>query len=190
MMTVSLCLSAQTVNDYISEKTKDVAYSAPNTMLVNKKWFVFNGNFEITGIYYIFRANKTGERVLQERYTDCSFERVLPFTWSRDHNNLTLSWNYKNMTYRKLVYTDPSASERKKAEIKSYVENRIKKFKNDVRGMDSYIYKYYINRLDAKLLLLKGLESEIKGLGESKTDRLEDLFLCSDAGKKEIENKK
>ena len=62
MMMVSLCLSAQNIDDFISEKTKDVAYSASNTMLINKKWYMFDKDFDIYTTYYIFRANKTGER--------------------------------------------------------------------------------------------------------------------------------
>lgn len=190
MMTASLCLSAQTVNDYISEKTKDVAYSAPNTMFINKKLFKFDKNLEISGSYHFFRANKTGEVVNIQKYEDCSFELVIPFTWSRDHNNLTLSCNFKNLTYRKLIYKDPTASERNKAETKKGVENIIKSKKDATRVIDSYIMKYYINRLDAKLLLLEGLKLEVKGGGESNTESLDDVFLCTETGKKELEETK
>lgn len=190
MMIVSLCLSAQNVNDLISEKTKDVAYSAPNTMFVNKKWLSFSKDFEILNTYHIFKANKTGEFVKQKKYADCSFEIVIPFSWSRNHNNLTISLKFKSMTYRKIVYKDPSLSERKKASIKEGVEDIIKDEKNKVRVLDSYIIKYYINRLDAKLFLLEGLSVEVKGLGRTQTDRCDDLFLCTEAGKKGLEDSK
>ena len=76
MMMISLCLSAQNVNDFISEKTKDVAYSAPNTMFVNKKWYMFDKDFVVYTSYYIFRGNNTGEVVKPKNYSDCSYEEV------------------------------------------------------------------------------------------------------------------
>lgn len=190
MMTASLCLSAQNVNDLISEKTKDGAYSAPNTMLVNKKWFSFDKDLDIGVNYYFFRANKTGEYAKPTTYKDFSYEEVIPFTWSRDHNDLTISMDFKNMTYRKIVYKDPSASERTKAEIKKTVEALIEEDKKNVRMIDSYVLKYYINRLDAKIFLLEGLKLELKGGGRSQTDSCDDLFLCTEVGKKDMEETK
>ena len=156
MLMVSLCLSAQNVKDFISEKTKDAAYSAPNTTLVNKKWFFITEDLEGGVGYYFFRGNKTGELVQIGELEDCTYERVTPITWSRDHNDFKISFNFKGMTYRKLVYKDPSASERIKAEIKKGLDVLTEEKKNDLRGIDSYISEYYINRLDAKLFLLQG----------------------------------
>lgn len=145
MMMVSLCLSAQNVNDFISEKTKDGAYVAPNTMFINKKWYVFDEDFDINTNYYIFRENKTGEIVKPMNYANCSYEEVVSFTWSRDHNNLTLSFNTKKMAYyRKLVYKDPSASERNKASIKEAIQDDINERNNQIRVLDSYIIKFIL----------------------------------------------
>ena len=187
MMMISLCLSAQNVNDFISEKTKDVAYSAPNTMFVNKKWYMFDKDFVVYTSYYIFRGNNTGEVVKPKNYSDCSYEEVSSFTWSRDHNNLTVRLNVKNpVSFRKLVYKDPSASERKKAELKRVIQNEINETNNSVRVLDYDIYKFYINRLDAKFFLLEGLERACAGLGESYEKSCDNMYFCTEAGEKEI----
>ena len=187
MMMVSLCLSAQNVNDFISEKTKDGAYSAPNTMFVNKKWYIFDKDFDIYTKYYIFRADKTGEIVSPKNYSNCSYEEVGSFTWSRDHNHLTIKLNVKNASsFRKHVYKDPSASERKKAELKRIIQDEINETNNSIRKLDYDIYEYYINRLDAKLFLLEGLEHAYAGLGQSHKESWDNMYFCTEAGEKEI----
>jgi tetratricopeptide (TPR) repeat protein len=187
MMMVSLCLSAQNIDDFISEKTKDVAYSASNTMLINKKWYMFDKDFDIYTTYYIFRADKTGEIVKPKNYSNCSYEEVASFTWSRDHNNLTIKLNVKNASsFRKLVYKDPSASERKKAELKRIIQDEINETNNSIRALDYDIYKYYINRLDAKLFLLEGIERAYAGLGQSHKESWDNTYFCTEAGEKEI----
>ncbi len=188
---VSLCMSAQNVSELISEKTKDVAYSAPNTTFLNKKLYAFNSNFGLINTSFFFKANKTGELIKKiDEYSDCSYEQIIPFTWSRNNNKLTISFNFKKMTTRNIVYTDPSASERTKAEIREAIRSDIDDQIKKTRVMDSYICNYYINRLDAKYLLLEGLSLKVSGLGQTKTESCDDMYFCSTVGKKDVETLK
>lgn len=190
----SLCLNAQkiNVNDLISEKTKDVAFTAPNTMLINKKWYMFGKDGDsLIGVakevYWILKVNHTGEIVIKEDYSDCSFDEIRPFTWSRDHNNFTITQRPYDLSYRNLVYKDPSASARQKAETKQGVENIIKQKLNGIHPSSLIKNNFYINRLDAKFLFLKGLKMELTRMGESGHQSLDDSYLCTEAGKKEFE---
>ncbi len=166
-MMISLCMSAQVARSLISEKTKDEAYSAPNSLLINKKWFS-NGN--LIKEIYIFKADKTGEMVIPLTYVDCTFDRVTPIKWSRNHNDLKITNYFNKITYRNLKYKDSSASERTKAEIKRGVQNIINKDK--INGVKTA--NYYIDRLDSKYLIL---EHPLWG----------EYLYCTEAVMKEIE---
>lgn len=176
--------------DLISEKTKDGAYSAPNTMFVNKKWYPIGDDeskdFYIGNNYYLFKANKTAELVVVESYANYSFEKVTPFTWYRDHNNLKLYLDWNNITYRNLVFKDPSLSERKKAEYKKDIEEYIISKREELYGCSYALYDCYIYRLDANFFILK-MVMEVGAKGRSQSGYVDTFYLSSSSIKKALE---
>lgn len=174
------------IEDLISEKTKDDAYSAPNTMFVNKKWYFIDDerkNFKPSNNYYLFKANKTAEIVTVKSYANYSFEEVWTFTWYRDHNNLKLYMDGNNITYRNLVFKDSSLSERKKAEYKKNVEGYIISERKEISYvlLDSYIY-----RLDANFFILK-MDMEVGANGRRDSNNVMTTYLSSSSIKKALE---